>query len=491
MAGGGEISLVGIDSACDRLGIQPTHFQHSNNQLQQLNKLHKKLATSLQYHLNSNQLTQLSPDSFQASGKSVAIDSARSIENSNQPTTSTSVIEVELDGTVDESLTIYQAMDRLMVSNDSLELITNQPGSLVLQFNQTKNSRSTQVILEPTIYLDRYSLSNAPLIADTRAKLNALKAEISQLKRDAISISQTNQKQNSVELINKAIKHLETTQPELETELTGLVNLIESKASSLQQELDSVAHLATDDSFNQLQLQTLEYQLTSFVVRNGLNGRNNCFGIVLAEDGSYYKVDDKEATKVNLDAAISDKTGLLLGAGIGLAFYQRKGGADQPAPILLRGGADIEPEPESDSEESYDGLDEDEVELGTLVKSDPTKRFDVDLDVGKVGGIPVWLDPSNPLDWNQTKCEVCTARMSFILLLNSPDDTRQFAQARTLYLFGCPTPTCNFSTKLFRTQSHSPNQFFPHNAQTIQNRAHFGKHPCRPSWAWSSAWSAG
>ncbi|KAM0786150.1 hypothetical protein ACM66B_006958 [Microbotryomycetes sp. NB124-2] len=154
--------------------------------------------------------------------------------------------------------------------------------------------------------------------------------------------------------------------------------------------------------------------------------------------------------------------------------------AGEDATLRLRGGSaamDVDPGAEQgapDDEDDVDENDEDEVELGVL-KPIPD-NWDVDFSVGKVGGIPRYLDPRSPLAVEDVKCRKCGAVMPLLLQINSPDDSRPHAQARAIYVFVCSKPDCNTSAasipvRIWRTQMPSPNAFFPHTPETQSMRA--------------------
>ncbi|GAA5839051.1 hypothetical protein JCM9279_002577 [Rhodotorula babjevae] len=163
------------------------------------------------------------------------------------------------------------------------------------------------------------------------------------------------------------------------------------------------------------------------------------------------------------------------------------GSAEVPA-MQLRGGASVEIADEEEGgegsdayeaeEDEYDDdeIDEDEVELG-LLKPMPANRdeWDIDFAVGKVGGVPRWLDPRAPLAPEDVECATCHKTMALLLQVNSPDDERPHAAARSLYLFACRSPGCLAkdpaqALKVWRTQMESPNAFFPHTDETQKER---------------------
>lgn len=85
--------------------------------------------------------------------------------------------------------------------------------------------------------------------------------------------------------------------------------------------------------------------------------------------------------------------------------------------MRIRGGGDSvmgEVNASNDYEDEDDeGEDEPEVELGVLKAL--SGEWDVDLGVGKAGGLPRWLDPSSPLSPNDVTCSKCSSIMSFLL----------------------------------------------------------------------------
>lgn len=93
-------------------------------------------------------------------------------------------------------------------------------------------------------------------------------------------------------------------------------------------------------------------------------------------------------------------------------------GEEGLASVLRGGGPEGGVEPEEDEEEEeYEGEEEDEVELGCLVPM--PDEWDIDRAVGKVGGLPRWLDPTTPLEHEQVKCEVCGTAMRLLLQVSS------------------------------------------------------------------------
>ncbi|GAA5911382.1 uncharacterized protein JCM6883_000076 [Sporobolomyces salmoneus] len=156
--------------------------------------------------------------------------------------------------------------------------------------------------------------------------------------------------------------------------------------------------------------------------------------------------------------------------------------------LRLRGGATLSSSTESEEEDEDDGEEEDEededdypeedeVELG-LLQPMPTNReeWNIDFAVGKIGGTPIWLDPRSPLTREDVLCEGCGEVMSLLLQVNSPDDTKPHAAARSLYVYACREGKCQRGgsgeggLKVWRTQMRSPNEFYPHTEKNKRKR---------------------
>lgn len=117
-------------------------------------------------------------------------------------------------------------------------------------------------------------------------------------------------------------------------------------------------------------------------------------------------------------------------------------------PARLRGGMASEDEDyddEDDESDDDDGALEPEVDLG-IVRPMPKKRPHVAAMNGKVGGLPVWLDPSHPIEREQVVCGVCRGgqdeeTMRFLLQINAPAPDQPDAY-RALYVFACHRGAC-------------------------------------------------
>ncbi|GAA5862083.1 hypothetical protein JCM3774_006167 [Rhodotorula dairenensis] len=178
------------------------------------------------------------------------------------------------------------------------------------------------------------------------------------------------------------------------------------------------------------------------------------------------------ATPMSLDESDSE------GAGA-LDAMQIRGGAtveDVAEDAEEEEGSEGAGDDEDDSEYDDEEIDEDEVELGLLRPMPATREeWDIDYAIGKVGGLPRWLDPRSPLSPDDVQCGACGKTMSLLLQVNSPDDERPHAAARSLYVFACRTAGClardvQQAVRVWRTQMESPNAFYPHTEETQAER---------------------
>ncbi|KAJ1905794.1 hypothetical protein IWQ60_012208 [Tieghemiomyces parasiticus] len=102
------------------------------------------------------------------------------------------------------------------------------------------------------------------------------------------------------------------------------------------------------------------------------------------------------------------------------------------------------------------------VQLGYAEK--PVEDFEEDPFPSKIGGKPVWLDPTNPLRADQVSCGECGKPMPMLLQLYTPEDMPVEAFHRTVYVFCCKNGDCHRSTsiksfRVYRTQLPEENPF--------------------------------
>lgn len=57
--------------------------------------------------------------------------------------------------------------------------------------------------------------------------------------------------------------------------------------------------------------------------------------------------------------------------------------------------------------------------------------------------------------------------------MNSPDDEREHAASRALYIYVCRTKDCH-ERRVWRVQMSSPNKFYPHTPEAIALRKEIG-----------------
>ncbi|KAJ3238711.1 Programmed cell death protein 2 [Chytriomyces hyalinus] len=83
----------------------------------------------------------------------------------------------------------------------------------------------------------------------------------------------------------------------------------------------------------------------------------------------------------------------------------------------------------------------------------------------KVGGRPLWLRRTQPLDAERVTCAKCSSVMVPLVQLYTPDDSVKEAYLRMVYLYACKNGTCK-SFKCFRSQLPEINPFWPNTSDS-------------------------
>ncbi|KAJ3263216.1 Programmed cell death protein 2 [Chytriomyces hyalinus] len=83
----------------------------------------------------------------------------------------------------------------------------------------------------------------------------------------------------------------------------------------------------------------------------------------------------------------------------------------------------------------------------------------------KVGGRPLWLRKTQPMDAERVTCAKCSSVMVPLVQLYTPDDAVKEAYLRMVYLYACKNGTCK-SFKCFRSQLPESNSFWPHASES-------------------------
>ncbi|KAJ3391176.1 60S ribosomal protein L3 [Entophlyctis sp. JEL0112] len=97
----------------------------------------------------------------------------------------------------------------------------------------------------------------------------------------------------------------------------------------------------------------------------------------------------------------------------------------------------------------------------------------------KVGGQPIWLRRTDPLDADSVVCPKCQAIMSLLIQLYTPDDRIAVAFHRMLYVFACKNGQCK-SFKCFRTQLPEDNPHWrSNNSQRDEVNSQPPTHTCQ------------
>ncbi|KAJ8291956.1 hypothetical protein OF846_004739 [Rhodotorula toruloides] len=501
-------------------------------------------------------------------------------------------LSLPLNPSADPPEDLFRLLDKqLITSNGSdtlLHLLTQVPTVLFFHIDRITNVTSLDSfgsgnnglqkrVFRPTptgkedVWLDRYWAKNRVRIHETRKEIAKLDAELDEVKKQRKAVVVTEDGKDFQELVRATVEYCRSAKAEAgnverEERQKRMREDWEKVEEELKQAVDAFDTQIADVSlriasaFESPDMHKIgPYRLTSFVVRNGLNGRGTAWSVVCDDEGKWWRTGDLDKEEVSLEEALGDPSGLMMDAGSTFFFYSKveeaeaevevpphlKNAAtrdniefastlpeshadvvaswnlpplsslepeaiqiplgetadddtetvkdislDSPPPddvmidekaasevdtpmsleesqqvgevpaMHLRGGATIEDddgqedsveldEVDEDEESDYDDeIDEDEVELG-LLQPMPEKKEDWDIDyaVGKIGGVPRWLDPRSPLTPEDVECGACGKTMSMLL--------QNASQA----------------VRVWRTQMESPNAFFPHTEETLKERA--------------------
>ncbi|RKP08862.1 programmed cell death protein 2, partial [Thamnocephalis sphaerospora] len=128
---------------------------------------------------------------------------------------------------------------------------------------------------------------------------------------------------------------------------------------------------------------------------------------------------------------------------------------------------------EDDHDFAGDQAETTPVQLGFAERVDDEERAEVfcsEAFPSKIGGKPVWLNPTRPLGAEKALCGVCsdpllTLAAGQCVQLYAPEDEPAEAFHRTVYVFCCRKGTCHFrswrdSFRVFRSQLPRDNDYY-------------------------------
>ncbi|KAJ3210880.1 programmed cell death protein [Clydaea vesicula] len=111
------------------------------------------------------------------------------------------------------------------------------------------------------------------------------------------------------------------------------------------------------------------------------------------------------------------------------------------------------------------------IQLGFAIEIDENDplMYDINDFPSKIGGLPMWLNPAEPLTSEQTRCEICNDIMAFLLQIYNTEDFPEEAFNRSTYVFICRNENCNKTSpenwnkimKVFRIQLPKKNPYYP------------------------------
>ncbi|KAI9142509.1 hypothetical protein BKA69DRAFT_1066747, partial [Paraphysoderma sedebokerense] len=96
------------------------------------------------------------------------------------------------------------------------------------------------------------------------------------------------------------------------------------------------------------------------------------------------------------------------------------------------------------------------------------------IDIAKVGGKPLWLDPEHIPSSDNLKCGVCGRNLILLLQIYTAEDYPAHAYHRAIYIFVCSNGTCHKidykkCTKALRSQLPLQNHYYESNSDAELN----------------------
>lgn len=295
-------------------------------------------------------------------------------------------LSLALNPSADPPEDLFRLLDKqLVVSNGTgrvLHLLTRVPSVLFFHVDRTTtvtsldsfgsgNNGMQKRVFRPTstgteeIWLDRYWIKNRVQVKEMRDELAKLDGELEELKRQKKSVVVTEDGKDFRELVRATVRYCQNAKteagnPEREERQKRMLEDWEKVDKELTQAVEGACHfrsvcvLSVDTSCGTAAFDTQisdlgqrissafdspdmhkigPYRLTSFVVRNGLNGRGTAWSVVCDDEGKWWRTGDLDKKEISLDEALSDPSGLMMDAGSTLFFYSKVGEVEEEVEI--------------------------------------------------------------------------------------------------------------------------------------------------------------
>ncbi|KAH9821319.1 programmed cell death protein 2 [Melampsora americana] len=196
--------------------------------------------------------------------------------------------------------------------------------------------------LETEFYVDRYLLSKRKLIIDLREEICKIEgeADVSLVRRDQLArVGGQDVLSNLKSVVNYLSQESQfpiTTSPERESQKKAMLPKFRLALEKLEAEIKnlelkaSTAQAASKAVFDIPQMKEVgPHDLCAVIVSDGFPGRDHMWTYTKADDGTWYKILDKEISSVTIETVLNDPAGIHMNAGHIFALYVKRSTSEE------------------------------------------------------------------------------------------------------------------------------------------------------------------
>lgn len=196
--------------------------------------------------------------------------------------------------------------------------------------------------LESEFYVDRYLLNKRHAIAELREEISRIEgeADVSLVRRDQLAKAGGKDVVSNlkavVDYLSQESQFRITTSTERESQKKEMLPRFRAALEKLEAELTSLelkaatAQAASKAVFDIPQMKEVgPHDLCAVVVSDGFPGRDHMWTYTKADDGSWYKILDRQISPVTIEAVLSDPAGIHMNGGHIFALYVKRSSPDE------------------------------------------------------------------------------------------------------------------------------------------------------------------
>ncbi|KAK1927718.1 hypothetical protein DB88DRAFT_479018 [Papiliotrema laurentii] len=192
--------------------------------------------------------------------------------------------------------------------------------------------------IEEKVVLDRFLRTNAQRSANIRAQQSLAAGNIRRLKEKIDKLTM-HRGDNTLDSLTTLIKHYETapvtddpvekeSREEMKTKLASILDSLQARQRSLTAELEKeeMARSSTAFDTDDPELNKHAYLLRAVMFHDGaLVAGQHLYMYLRQDDGTWWRIQDHQASKVDFATIASDRTGLFMDGGPYTLLYSREG----------------------------------------------------------------------------------------------------------------------------------------------------------------------